>query len=70
MSDKLTALSFLVKIDLFLDGYEFKYPFNIKQQAKYTQHELELHYKENYCRVDTDQKKGGQSQQAITFFEY
>lgn len=73
MSEKLIALDHLNKIDLFLVDLDSKYPFTISQQAKYTQHEIELYYKENYCRVDSKQEEktgGSDNIQKLTFFEY
>lgn len=42
----------LVYIDTVLNNYTPKYPFNLHQQAKYTQHQITL-YQSNYCHSET-----------------
>lgn len=44
----------LVQIDTVLNGYIPKYPFNLKQQAKFTEHQIKL-YQYNYCHTETEQ---------------
>lgn len=42
----------LVYIDTVLNGYIPKYPFNLQQEAKFTQHQITL-YQSNYCHSET-----------------
>jgi hypothetical protein len=52
--------SSMVKLDLVINGMKSKYPFILNEQAKYTQHEIEL-YQQNFCNEDSNQmnKYGG-----------
>ncbi len=60
----LDDYSQLVKLDLVINGMRSKYPYTMNEQAKYTQHELEI-YQRNFCEDNkndqdrTDGRKGG-----------
>jgi len=47
--------STLVRLDLIINGMQSKYPFVLNEQAKYTQHEIQI-YKQNFCNGE---KRGG-----------
>ncbi len=58
----LDNYSALVKLDLVINGMKSKYPFTLNEQAKYTQHEIQL-YQQNYCNEDNkgyDKRGGGE----------
>ncbi len=44
----LDDYSQLVKLDLVINDMRSKYPYTMNEQAKYTQHELEI-YQRNFC---------------------
>jgi len=48
----------IIKLDLMMKGLRSKYPFQLNERAKYTQHQVDLYLK-NYCQ----DKKGGTSEQ-------
>jgi hypothetical protein len=39
----------LCKIDLYNQGLQSRYPYTIKQDMTFTQNEMVLHYRQNYC---------------------
>lgn len=43
----------LIHIDTVLNGYVPKYPFNLNQQAKFTEHQIKL-YQNNYCHSEIE----------------
>lgn len=40
----------LCKVDILLNNMKSKFPYDIKDNIYYTQHELVLNYKKNYCK--------------------
>jgi len=54
MDSTLGNYTMLVKLDLVINNMQGRYPFRLNEQAKYTQHEIQL-YQHNYC----GEKKGG-----------
>lgn len=47
----LDSYSRLVQLDLMMSGLRSKYPFQLNERAKYTQHQIQL-YQANYCKKD------------------
>lgn len=43
----------LIDIDAVLVNLIPQYPFRLNEQAKYTQHQIQL-YQSNYCHTDTE----------------
>lgn len=52
----------LTRLDATLSGYESQYPYRIKEQATYTQHQITL-YQANYCHTESEPS---QEQPAVT----
>lgn len=48
--DNLNFYYDLCKIDMGNNNIQSKYPYTIKESAVFTQHELVLNYKQNYCQ--------------------
>lgn len=48
--DNLNFYYDLCKIDMCNNHVQSKYPYTIKESAVFTQHELVLNYKQNYCQ--------------------
>ncbi len=46
----------LVRLDAILNGYNVKYPFQLNEQATFTQHQISL-YQANYCHTDSEPVK-------------
>lgn len=44
-----TVYENLCQIDLYLNNIISEYPFNIREQARFTLHEVNVKYKANYC---------------------
>lgn len=40
----------LCKIDMMNNGIYPKYPYNLQDNIVFTQHEIVLNYKQNYCK--------------------
>lgn len=40
----------LCKIDMLNNGIYPKYPYNLQDDIVFTQHEIVLNYKQNYCK--------------------
>ena len=59
---KLRNYQDLIVIDSILNKYTPKYPFNLREQSTYTQHQIML-YQSNYCHTDSEQP---QEQPSIT----
>lgn len=53
----------LVLLDMTMNGLRPKYPFQLNEKAKYTQHQIEL-YQKNYCHSDS--KDDMKEQPAVT----
>lgn len=54
-----TDYTYLLKIDTLLKGVQPKYPFQLNEKAKYTQHQLQI-YQDNYCHLEKKENaKGG-----------
>jgi hypothetical protein len=52
----------------------YRYPFKINEQAEYTQHQLTLYFKSNYCKTDQEVQEqpsvtGGNEQFDIVLFD-
>ncbi len=52
MDDRLHVYEQTVILDLVLSNLKSKYPFQLNEKAKYTQHQISL-YQANYCHVDS-----------------
>lgn len=53
----------LCKIDMYNNHIDTKYPYSLREDITFTQHELTLHYKKNYCNdivvlTESNQIKG------------
>lgn len=51
--DALTNYQFLIQIDEMLSGFKPAFPYAIREEGKYTQHQITL-YRDNYCHKDTE----------------
>ncbi len=40
----------LCRIDMINNNLETMYPYTLQDDVQFTQHELVLHYKKNYCK--------------------
>lgn len=54
----------LCKIDMLNNGIYPKYPYNLQDDIVFTQHEIILNYKQNYCKrltvlTESDGPSGG-----------
>lgn len=43
----------LVRLDTIMNGLQPKYPFQLNEKAKFTQHQIVL-YQKNYCHSDNN----------------
>ena len=48
----------LARMESVLSGRKTRYPFNVKEQAKFTQHQITL-YLANFCRKEGASPSGG-----------
>ena len=70
--ENITNYKRLTSLDLLVNGIHNKYPYRLNEQARYTQHQLKLYYKSNYCKTDNesndeDMVKGGNETISIGF---
>ncbi len=67
MNNNIHNYELLVQLDMALNALTPKYPFRLNQEAKYTQHQVEL-YKKNYCHVENapSSKEEVQEQPSLT----
>lgn len=70
-SNAIEMYNQLCRIDLINNGLDSAYPYTLQDESVFTQHEIELHYKQNYCKTirvleettaDTKEVAGGQPQ--------
>lgn len=75
MNNNLNLYYDLCKIDMINNHIQNKYPYTIKENAIFTQHELVLNYKQNYCQninILTIDKEptGGSNNSKFSYYLY
>jgi hypothetical protein len=74
--DSLNFYYDLCKIDMCNNQVQSKYPYRIKESAVFTQHELVLNYKQNYCQninimtVDKEHNGGNGNDMSMSYYLY
>lgn len=51
--DILNIYEQTLRVDAVLNGIKTKFPFQLNEKARFTQHQITL-YQSNYCHVDSE----------------
>ncbi len=62
--NRLSVYESLCIIDLCNHGLRNRYPFVLREDPIFTQHELILHYKQNYCTNSSEKSEESEVQGA------